>query len=886
MKKKFLLLLLCLLCIPGVVLAYSSSSIDYTMNVVVIELFFDAVILLAARSTLKRAPFKKGKVYLFLIILEIIKSFIAYALFKDNPSSSITFNIVALIGFMVPLTIIVAAQEMNREVMRNEIKPTVEQQENAALILRPPYGGYPRCEYCNTVLSIYDKNCIGCGKENFYYQALTCPRCRHIITSEQNFCTSCGYKVLTTDRDIVAGKVVSSTPTAAPVYVDASNFDSIFNLSETELVKEAISREFTKVGLENSNKLIPKRALTRKRILFTIFSILLMLLVTLRFFHINNFIYLAMGVTLVLFMILATRYNMKADLVKQARQRPNEKISNIVLNNKNDLVNDSSIITLLIGVFIAIIAPCIVFFTPKAFYEPVDGGYALRFYTYGIINNSEVVIPEKHQGKDVVGIRGSVFEGHKKVEKITLPDTIKEIRGRAFKDATNLKEINMPKSLETLGGSAFYNCTSLRKIEFYDNVKTIGGETFYNNINLTEVKLSESLTEIKGRTFQACKALDTLVIPNSVTKIGGSAFKDSAIREVVLSENLEEIEGGAFQGAYSLEKVDLPGKLVTIGGEAFANCKNLKEVTMQDSVTYLGGQAFQYDSSLTKVVLSKKLTEIRGNTFEECSSLETIEIPDSVMRIGGHAFTDDSMLREVTFTENSKLTEIGSSAFRRCYSLNEITLQSRLPIDINTRAFKESPTYIKYFGTESQYAKVDQSIDLDTEINVMFDKKYAIRNTNLLVEVSKDAYNVNINVNGQTVSFRKSQAANSIHYKYGSYIIHLTKTGYSTVNPLFSMTVDTGSTSSYCEHSVKVEITVNQSILVMNETGKSYSISMVSPNYISNKNYSYDFKLVDNNNNTTETFKLSSSNPSKTFTDININATKFRHEDTKIQVCV
>ena len=93
--------------------------------------------------------------------------------------------------------------------------------------------------------------------------------------------------------------------------------------------------------------------------------------------------------------------------------------------------------------------------------------------------------------------------------------------------------------------------------------------------------------------------------------------------------------------------------------------------------------------------MSVGLTEIRGNTFEECSRLVRIEIPDGVTRIGGHAFYGNSSLSEVVISSDSSLREIGSSAFRRCDSLREITLPRG--VYINERAFKETYARISYY---------------------------------------------------------------------------------------------------------------------------------------------------------------------------------------------
>lgn len=154
-------------------------------------------------------------------------------------------------------------------------------------------------------------------------------------------------------------------------------------------------------------------------------------------------------------------------------------------------------------------------------------------------------------------------------------------------------------------------------------------------------------------------------------------------------------------GLTNFSTVDIPAthkkqNVVSIRGNVFANMRFLKEVHLPDTITEIRGEAFKNDISLEKINLPKYLTEIKGSTFENCRSLKSIEIPDSVTRIGGHAFYGNSSLSSVILTQNSSLIEIGSSAFRKCYKLYEITLPNG--VYVNSRAFKESPTTIKYFN--------------------------------------------------------------------------------------------------------------------------------------------------------------------------------------------
>lgn len=203
------------------------------------------------------------------------------------------------------------------------------------------------------------------------------------------------------------------------------------------------------------------------------------------------------------------------------------------------------------------------------------------------------------------------------------------------------------------------------------------------------------------------------IIPESyknetVVSLRGNTFSNMPfLKEVVLPDTITEIRGQAFKNNRMLTKVNIPSNLEYLGGGAFYNCTSITSIELPDTVTYLGGESFYNATSLKSIKLSNNIPEIRGNTFENCKSLESITIPDSVSRIGGHAFYGNSSLSEVIFTENSKLVEIGSSAFRKCDSL----LKIRIPkgVYVNSRAFKESPTKVLEFGELDYGYLIDSS---------------------------------------------------------------------------------------------------------------------------------------------------------------------------------
>ena len=169
----------------------------------------------------------------------------------------------------------------------------------------------------------------------------------------------------------------------------------------------------------------------------------------------------------------------------------------------------------------------------------------------------------------------------------------------------------------------------------------------------------------------------------------------ATIPDTYQGEKVVGLRGNTFSNMPCLSEVTLPDSITEIRGQAFKNCRSLERVTLPEHLTYLGGEAFYHCSSLEEVNLPAGLTEIRGNTFEECSSLLRIEIPDNVTRIGGHAVYGNTSLEEVMISPDSRLQQIGSSAFRCCDSLREITLPRG--VSVNERAFKETPVRIDYY---------------------------------------------------------------------------------------------------------------------------------------------------------------------------------------------
>lgn len=380
---------------------------------------------------------------------------------------------------------------------------------------------------------------------------LRCSKCNSILKATDKICSNCGEpfdgnNVVSTENGIL-------TP---------ASFDKIYSLQAEALLNKFLNKELEKAGIDKNIKLLPKDLLERKKKLSIIFSFLVFVYISLIFFHFPIYTYILGLIILAGFFLFTRSYSFFRYLKKQIKARPSEKISNIIMYEKNNLLEDNTKRSFVISLLVVIILPLIVFSSPRIFYEKTDTGYAVRFYTFGLSNYTTATIPETYNGMPVVSLRGNTFSNMPFLEKVSLPDTIVEIRGQAFKNCKRLVDVNIPSQLEYLGGGAFYNAKSIKRIELPDTLTYLGGESFYGASSLEYIKLSSNMTQIKGNTFEYCTSLTSIDIPDRVFRIGGHAFYgDTKLSRVMISENslLDEIGSSAFRQCDSLFYIIIPG---------------------------------------------------------------------------------------------------------------------------------------------------------------------------------------------------------------------------------------------------------------------------------------------------------------------------------------
>ena len=198
----------------------------------------------------------------------------------------------------------------------------------------------------------------------------------------------------------------------------------------------------------------------------------------------------------------------------------------------------------------------------------------------------------------------SLFDGCKKLETITLPNSITTIGQCAFWYCTNLKTMIIGSEVTDIRPGLWGHCDMLTDVQLLNNqnfhlengilydknyTKIIAAMLTYNYGDLT---IRSGVKEIQYNAFSECSKLTSVKFPSSVTTIGTTAFEYTGITSVTFTSNITSIGSFAFSGNKNLKEVDLrPLPLTTLEYGLFMTSK-LEVVYLPKNLTNLEQSVF------------------------------------------------------------------------------------------------------------------------------------------------------------------------------------------------------------------------------------------------------------------------------------------------------
>lgn len=270
-------------------------------------------------------------------------------------------------------------------------------------------------------------------------------------------------------------------------------------------------------------------------------------------------------------------------------------------------------------------------------------------------NAVKVRIPSTIDRLPVTAIGAWAFFGHRGIEAVVIPDSVRIIGDNAFLGCSALRDVRLSRQLFSIGSDAFRSCENLASISLPQRITTIGRGAFAGCHGLTEVKLPRAITFLDAGVFYGCTGLRHIRYPSRFSGIGDYAFF----------------------GCSRLTTLPVPATVISLGSHAFAECIGLRHVSIPGTVQTIGDGLFRGCTGLTMAILGTGVGSISDSMFSGCSSLQSVVIPRTVTSIGPIAFNACAGLTQMTIPDG--VTSIGLGPFLNCSALAVIDFQGAPP---------------------------------------------------------------------------------------------------------------------------------------------------------------------------------------------------------------
>lgn len=333
-------------------------------------------------------------------------------------------------------------------------------------------------------------------------------------------------------------------------------------------------------------------------------------------------------------------------------------------------------------------------------------------------DQKELVKAEVMNGSQV---RKNLFNGEKKLEEITLPNSISYIGDHAFSYCSSLTNITIPDSVTSIGDWVFEGCDNLTQINVSENneaylveddallkkdktslivclkgktepsyrvpdgVKLIDGAAFSRNNNLTNITIPDSVTTIWTYAFQDCKNLKDVYYKGNQTQwkainilYYNEPLTKATIHYNTVTWNFENgvltISGdSAIDDFGELSESSTPDHIIiTRKSRPWGEFSETAEsIIIENGVKGIGSCACSGFSNVTSITIPNSVTNIGFDAFGGTSNLTNITIPNSVLSIGSFAFMN-SGITNITIPDS--VTSLGDSAFWTCSNLTNVVI--------------------------------------------------------------------------------------------------------------------------------------------------------------------------------------------------------------------
>ncbi len=258
---------------------------------------------------------------------------------------------------------------------------------------------------------------------------------------------------------------------------------------------------------------------------------------------------------------------------------------------------------------------------------------------------------------------------------VVLEPGVTSVCAGAFTACTVLETVDIAASVTSIVPDALEDCPALTAIR-------VDPENPCFSCDAAGALFNKEKTELLR--YPGGRSQGSYTLPDTVISIAPRAFEPApGLQSLVLPQGLQRLGADALKGCFRLTALEVPDSVEALGPNAIADCVSLQSLQLGSGVSSIDPTALPRFSDLTILTVSEENAAFSAQDnmlFDKAKTTllfypaalpaTVCTVPDGVTTIDAAAFSDNCTLTKLVLP--ASLTEIGRTAFARCYALTEL----------------------------------------------------------------------------------------------------------------------------------------------------------------------------------------------------------------------
>ena len=275
-----------------------------------------------------------------------------------------------------------------------------------------------------------------------------------------------------------------------------------------------------------------------------------------------------------------------------------------------------------------------------------------------------------------------------KLKEVEFREGVTEVPYEFLDSCNKLEKVTLPSTIKIIDDGAFRNCKSLKSITLNNGIQSIGEYVFAETSLSGNLNIPDSVTQMDVTAFSDCGSFDKVHMSNNIKCEKDKEyqwFSGTEIGEINIPDTMLNCDNCYFHGDEITFNTDMTVKIYNmVRGSDWCDLKYLKGKTDKSMGNYKGfataeNTILRYIGTDKNPIVPDGITAIGKRAFTYCD-IDTVELPNSLTQIGEAAFYL-STLKDITIPKNVK--KIEDDAFDWCPFLEKVTINGNTQIGSN-----------------------------------------------------------------------------------------------------------------------------------------------------------------------------------------------------------